>query len=167
MKKEFKIGIFNVRGLVDEHKQNLLNQDLNNYHLDVYCLQKTKINQDLDINPTYCCKSYRCEFIASKYWRSSIHKVWEVFKPKSVLQLIPKDSEYRSGQMIYQQQCFYSAFSSGLTTTKNQQNEKRILIDARSYASTSVNSDHRLVIALLDVANYIIQEAWKELPQKR
>ena len=159
MKKEFKIGIFNVRGLVDEHKQNLLNQDLNNYHLDVYCLQKTKINQDLDINPTYCCKSYRCEFIASKYWRSSIHKVWEVFKPKSVLQLIPKDSEYRSDQMIYQQQCFYSAFSSGLTTTRNQQNEKRILIDARSYASTSVNSDHRLVIALLDVANYVIQVA--------
>ena len=61
--------------------------------------------------------------------------------------------------MIYQQQCFYSAFSSGLTTTKNKQNVKRILIDARSYASTPVNSDHRLVIALLEVANYVIQEA--------
>ena len=50
MKKELKTEIFNVRGLVDEHKQNLLNQDLNNYHLDVCCLQEMKINQDLDIN---------------------------------------------------------------------------------------------------------------------
>ena len=38
-----------------------------------------------------------------------------------------------------------------------QQNEKRTLIDVRSYAGTSVNSNHRLVMTRLDV--YVIQEA--------
>ena len=43
-------GTFNLRGLVDEHKQNLLNKDLNNYRLHVSCLKEMKINQELDIN---------------------------------------------------------------------------------------------------------------------
>ena len=40
MKREFKTGTFDLRGLVDEHKQNLLNQDLNNYRVRVVVYNK-------------------------------------------------------------------------------------------------------------------------------
>ena len=52
MSKAFKLGTFNVRGLTEEHKQELLHEDLKKYRLDVCCLQETKIKTVLDVNLT-------------------------------------------------------------------------------------------------------------------
>ena len=48
-RKELTIGTFNVRGLVKEEKQELLAQDIDNYKIDVCCLQETKIKDGRDI----------------------------------------------------------------------------------------------------------------------
>ena len=46
----FKIGIFNVRTLQSETKQQQLADDITNYRLDVLCLQETKICKGVDYN---------------------------------------------------------------------------------------------------------------------
>lgn len=47
-RKDFTLGIFNVRGLAKE-EQKLLVRDVDSYDNDVYCCQETKIEK-LDIN---------------------------------------------------------------------------------------------------------------------
>ena len=48
-RKELTNGTFNVRGLAKEEKQERLAQDIDNYKIDVCCLQETKIKDGRDI----------------------------------------------------------------------------------------------------------------------
>lgn len=48
-RKDFTLGIFNVRGLVKKEEQKLLVRDGDIYDIHVYCCQETKIEK-LDIN---------------------------------------------------------------------------------------------------------------------
>ena len=78
MSKVFKLGTFNVKGLTDKRKQELLNEDLKKYKLDLFCLQEAKINTELDVNLTNShlinfkpdCKFYGCGFIISEKWQN-------------------------------------------------------------------------------------------------
>ena len=46
----FKVGTFNVRGLTSNIRREYLVKDLEQYKLDIVCLQETKIKDDLDMN---------------------------------------------------------------------------------------------------------------------
>ena len=45
---EFNLATFNVRGLSAESKKEELRQDLERLHVDICCLQETKIRNGVD-----------------------------------------------------------------------------------------------------------------------
>ena len=48
--KRSNIASFNVRGLVKPEKRLALVQDLTSYHVDICCLQETKVTEHSDEN---------------------------------------------------------------------------------------------------------------------
>ena len=103
-RKELTIGTFNVRGLAKEEKQKLLAQDIDNYKIDVCCLQETKIKNGRDITigekqhklialPSDN-RHYRNGFAVSNNWKNNIHRHWKVSDRISVLQLNTNSKQY-------------------------------------------------------------------------
>ena len=45
---KIKIATFNVRGLVDNSKRVDLTKDMESYHVDVCCLQETKVIEQIE-----------------------------------------------------------------------------------------------------------------------
>ena len=86
MKRTFKLGTFNVRGLTQGFKQEQLSRDMFKYKLDVLCIQETKmkelLNIDIDGNRLLIMNSnsihHGTGFMVSKKWKDNIHKFWRV-----------------------------------------------------------------------------------------
>ena len=97
---KFNLGTFNVRGLTSEIKKEQLCTDIESYHLDLVCLQETKIANGADMtikqHRLLCFESnsrhYGCGFLISKEWTNSIHRAWKVHDRICVIQII-KDLE--------------------------------------------------------------------------
>ena len=96
-RKELTIGTFNVRGLAKEEKQELLAQDIDNYKINVCCLQETKIKDGRDITigekqhklialPSDN-RHYGNGFTISNSLKNNIHRHWKVSDRISVLEL--------------------------------------------------------------------------------
>ena len=103
VKNLLTIGSFNVRGLNDESKQELLTKDIVKYKLDICCLQETKIQETVDQDDI--CKNrfiilnaenkyYGLGFIVSAKWKNNILKYWKVSERIAVIQLKLKEEEY-------------------------------------------------------------------------
>ena len=83
----FKTGTLNVRGLADKYKQEQLVHDMENYKIDVCCLQETNITDNRNLNiKDYClinlrsdCHHYGNSFFISLKWKDRIVKYWKVF----------------------------------------------------------------------------------------
>ena len=101
-RKELTIGTFNVRGLAKVEKQELLTQDIDNYKIDVCCLQETKIKDGRHItigekqHKLVALPSdnryYGNGFAISNNWKNNIHRHWKVSDRISVLEL-PQDRD--------------------------------------------------------------------------
>ena len=103
-RKELTIRTFNVRGLAKEEKQELLAQDIDNYKIDVCCLQETKIKDGRDITigekqhklialPSDN-RHYGNGFAVSNNWKNNTHRHWKVSDRISVLQLNTDSKQY-------------------------------------------------------------------------
>ena len=99
--KEFTLATFNVRGLKKLYKQGCLSSDIENYKIDVCCLQETKIKEGIDEDIKGCriislpsvSHHYGNGFIVSKRWKGNIHKYWKVNERMAILQLKLKSKE--------------------------------------------------------------------------
>ena len=89
--KEFNIGTFNVRGLMKEQKQEFLARDIDNYNLDVCCLQETKIAEGIDqdigdrkhklVAFQSDCRFYGNGFVIDEKWKKQYSQVLESVRP--------------------------------------------------------------------------------------
>ena len=94
MNSIFNVGTFNVRTLQSEIRKKQLSKDLENYKLDIVCLQETKIQEGVDItidgNRLICFKSdsryYGCGFLVSRKWIGNIYRTWRVTDRICVIQ---------------------------------------------------------------------------------
>ena len=98
--QKFCIGTFNVRGLNDKQKRAHLSNDIDNYKVDICCLQETKITEDIDTdinnNRLICFKSenhhYGTGFIVSNKWKNNIYRYWNLSDRISIIQLKCRES---------------------------------------------------------------------------
>ena len=84
-RKRLTIGTFNVRGLNDENKQDLLSKDIEKYKLDICCLQETKLQKSFDQDIG------KKDFIVSEKWKNNVIKYWKVSDRLAVIQLELKE----------------------------------------------------------------------------
>ena len=105
-KEQFSIGTFNVRGLTSQSKQDALSQDVNNYEIDICCLQETKIIDSNDYDTTNgnrlitipsTSKHYGNGFIIAKRWKEYVHRYWKVSDRICVIQLKTDKSRFKDG----------------------------------------------------------------------
>ena len=103
-KKMFNAATYNVRGLADHGKRETLAVDIENYEIDVCCLQETKVVEAVDIELENGCRfininsdnrHYGCGFIISKKWKNSIYEYWKISDRIAVLQLRTSKSNHR------------------------------------------------------------------------
>ena len=102
--KSISVGTFNVRGICEEQKQRNLATDLENYNIDILCIQESKISNgtDRDINKHRLItfktdnRHYGNGFLISSQWKENIHRLWKVSDRIAVLQLTTKTPEYTS-----------------------------------------------------------------------
>lgn len=95
MKFKLNIGTFNVRSIGSDIRKEQLAIDLERYHLDVLCLQETKIengvDQNVGDNRLLCFPSdsrhYGCGFLISERCKHLIKRTWKVSDRICVVQL--------------------------------------------------------------------------------
>ena len=101
---KFKLDTFNGRGLASEIKKKQLSTDIESYHLDLVCLQETKIANGADrtikqhrlLRFESNSRQYGCGLLISKKWTNSIHRAWEVSDRICVIQIIRDLEEPRN-----------------------------------------------------------------------
>lgn len=93
---------FNVRGLTEDGKKQMLIEDLKKKKVEVCCLQETKISSDVDlkicgyrlINIEPEQKAYGQGFVISPRWSERVYKYWKETDRISVLQLDISPAKY-------------------------------------------------------------------------
>jgi exonuclease III len=79
-RKRTKIASFNVRGLTDPTKQRQLTEDIARYHIDICCLQETKVSEFSDeiVGNTRVillpgeCRHYGLGFALNEAWANRL-----------------------------------------------------------------------------------------------
>ena len=101
---KFNLHTFNVRGLSSDTIKEQLCTDIKSYHLDLVCLQETKIANGADrtikqhrpLRFESNSRHYGCGFLINKKWTNSIHRAWEVSDRICVIQIIRDLEEPRN-----------------------------------------------------------------------
>ena len=135
-----RMGTFNLRCLNDQNKQKCLWKDMEKYKVDLCCLQKTKMTEEVDTDVNKCrfinigseCRHYGNGFAVSSRWRNNIVKYWKVSDRICVIQLRLQDENFT---------CQCTSESNGIKRLKIRRNERNMLSVINVYASTTGRAD--------------------------
>jgi exonuclease III len=138
--KDFNIGTFNVRGLVNGYKQEQLSRDIEKYKIDICCLQETKIRDNTDtivnghrlITIQTNCQYYGNGFLISSKWKNSVHNYWKISDRIAVLQL--RTDEATEEEHI---QTHYKSVMNGMRMKITKKTPKKIITIINVYAPTT------------------------------